>query len=261
MICCYLIWSGICKTADEALAFYGRQRTKNSKGVTIPSQKRYVYYLERVLAEHRKRDSGDWKGGSGTDSNDTHAHLLTTSVSVSASASASASSSMTNGSSNIDNIADRYESNGNGNGTILAHAVDVKMEQANGDLHKRKELSYRRDVKEESFESTCKSETTKSTRNSSDSYTITTDESIDVQADERWALRRKSDCAILNAIQDGVDLSAIFRPPYPGQELTVKRIIMRPAPKKGIYGPTFTIRDSKFNVIYDYKVSSSCHEF
>ena len=37
MICCYLVYSGLFKTAKEALVYYGKIRTSNGKGVTIPS--------------------------------------------------------------------------------------------------------------------------------------------------------------------------------------------------------------------------------
>jgi phosphatidylinositol-3,4,5-trisphosphate 3-phosphatase/dual-specificity protein phosphatase PTEN len=46
MVCCYLAYSAKCKNAYEALRFYGRIRTKNEKGVTIPSQIRYIYYFD-----------------------------------------------------------------------------------------------------------------------------------------------------------------------------------------------------------------------
>lgn len=37
MISCYLVYNQFCKTAHEALVYYGKIRTKNAKGVTIPS--------------------------------------------------------------------------------------------------------------------------------------------------------------------------------------------------------------------------------
>jgi phosphatidylinositol-3,4,5-trisphosphate 3-phosphatase/dual-specificity protein phosphatase PTEN len=47
-ICCYLIYSGLVQTAEDALKYYGIMRTENGKGVTIPSQIRYVYYFEHI---------------------------------------------------------------------------------------------------------------------------------------------------------------------------------------------------------------------
>lgn len=49
MIAAYLLHSGVCTTAEDALAMFGRERTHNSKGVTIPSQIRYVHYYEALL--------------------------------------------------------------------------------------------------------------------------------------------------------------------------------------------------------------------
>ena len=49
MICCYLVFSGLCKNTDDAINYYGVMRTSNMKGVTIPSQKRYIKYFETFL--------------------------------------------------------------------------------------------------------------------------------------------------------------------------------------------------------------------
>ena len=50
MISAYLLWVKDWKTPTEAMQFYGFARTKNLKGVTIPSQRRFVEYFAKTLA-------------------------------------------------------------------------------------------------------------------------------------------------------------------------------------------------------------------
>eukprot|EP01110_Echinostelium_bisporum_P012626 TRINITY_DN7411_c0_g1_i1.p1 TRINITY_DN7411_c0_g1~~TRINITY_DN7411_c0_g1_i1.p1 ORF type:complete len:374 (-),score=134.88 TRINITY_DN7411_c0_g1_i1:22-1143(-) len=49
MICSWLLYNKEWNTAQEALSFYAAMRTHNQKGVTIPSQIRYVHYFHESL--------------------------------------------------------------------------------------------------------------------------------------------------------------------------------------------------------------------
>lgn len=56
MVACYLLYSKQYATAQEALEFFGKARTTDGKGVTIPSQMRFVKYFERLLFEYTWQD-------------------------------------------------------------------------------------------------------------------------------------------------------------------------------------------------------------
>lgn len=49
MLSALLLQCGAAPTATEAIALFGRARTTDGKGITIPSQMRYVHYYEALL--------------------------------------------------------------------------------------------------------------------------------------------------------------------------------------------------------------------
>ena len=48
-ICCLLLYMNYFQTAEECLLYYGLMRVGTVKGVTVPSQIRYVHYFEYIL--------------------------------------------------------------------------------------------------------------------------------------------------------------------------------------------------------------------
>jgi len=56
MICSLMLHDGTVPNTMAALHEYGAARTKDEKGVTIPSQRRYIYYYEQFLNSGLPRD-------------------------------------------------------------------------------------------------------------------------------------------------------------------------------------------------------------
>lgn len=53
MIAAYLVYDGLFSSPESALQYFGRMRTSNGAGVTIPSQQRYVSYFSQLLSKYR----------------------------------------------------------------------------------------------------------------------------------------------------------------------------------------------------------------
>ena len=54
LISCLLLYVGEFDTAADCLKYYGLMRVDNGKGVTVPSQIRYVFYFEQILKNNIK---------------------------------------------------------------------------------------------------------------------------------------------------------------------------------------------------------------
>ena len=53
-ISCLLLYLNVFDTAQQCLGYYGMMRSEDGKGVTIPSQIRYVYYFEKIIKNKMK---------------------------------------------------------------------------------------------------------------------------------------------------------------------------------------------------------------
>jgi hypothetical protein len=67
IIAAYLVHSHLSRSADEAVEFFGWRRTKNGRGVTIPSQHRYVrcYAMQAAAQQYIGGDGGDAAAAAG----------------------------------------------------------------------------------------------------------------------------------------------------------------------------------------------------
>ena len=50
MICAYLLFTGLALNSVKAFEYYGERRSKVNKGVTVPSQRRYIQHFETYLS-------------------------------------------------------------------------------------------------------------------------------------------------------------------------------------------------------------------
>jgi protein-tyrosine phosphatase len=55
VVSCYLLYTGVCKTAAEAIHFFNSQRSATENGVVLPSQIRYVHYFETLIHKNSFR--------------------------------------------------------------------------------------------------------------------------------------------------------------------------------------------------------------
>ena len=53
-ISCLLLYMKFFETAADCLKYYGMMRVENGRGVTVPSQIRYVFYFEQILKKNIK---------------------------------------------------------------------------------------------------------------------------------------------------------------------------------------------------------------
>ncbi|KAI8072797.1 protein-tyrosine phosphatase-like protein [Gongronella butleri] len=56
MIAVLLLYTNVASTADDAMRIYGSQRTIDGRGITVPSQARYIRYFEAVQKQHFETD-------------------------------------------------------------------------------------------------------------------------------------------------------------------------------------------------------------
>lgn len=47
-ICCFMMFSGLAESATDAITYYGWKRFVHGRGVTQPSQVRYIHYFEGI---------------------------------------------------------------------------------------------------------------------------------------------------------------------------------------------------------------------